>query len=531
MSIIVSILSEWNGKALKTAQNQVGLFDKQLKKLAVTLGSAFSVRKILQFTKASIKAFVEEDKAIRALSQNLGNLGLAYDVAPIERYIRELQYATGVADSELRPALQQLITTTRSVTQSQELLGLALDISAGTGKSLSQVVQGLSRSFLGTNTSLSRLNLGLSKAELTTKNFDEIVDDLSKRFSGQARRAAGTYAGQLAILSAAANDAQEILGERLVTSIKLLLDEDTGVTALANSFEDMANFVGDVSVGLASMIKQIKTLGGLVQGGPSARDIIQGIPVVGSYIIALQQIGQKQRMMQNKENLVATQHLQSLNKLGQKNLATTSKTTKELNAQNKARAEASKLDKAKGMLDLEKIQIEAALQGDITENEKLRLQLMKAILNENADRATTISEKLSKSQADLASFKLESYNFKPESPFDSWLLAIETMRKGLASIGADVGTLPGSTTGAGNTSALSTVPDFPEISVFGGAGFITPDIMNRQMGIQPLNITITANDFLSQEAKQAVVDAVVEASSGGIATNWFRTTGRAVATL
>lgn len=528
MSIIVSILSEWNGKALKTAQNQVGFFDKQLKRLAVTLGSAFSVRKIVQFSKASIKAFVEEDKAIRALAQNLSNLGLAYDVAPIERYIRQLQYATGVADSELRPALQQLITTTRSVTQSQELLGLALDISAGTGKSLGQVVQGLSRSFLGTNTSLSRLNLGLSKAELTSKKFDEIVDDLSKRFSGQARRAAGTYAGQLAILSAAANDAQEVLGERLVTSIQLLLDEDTGVTALANSFEDMAFFVGDVSVGLAYMIKQIKTLGGLVETGPSGRDIIQGIPVVGSWILAWEQFGKKDRMMKNKENLVATQHLQSLNKLSQKNLATTSKTTKELNAQNKARAEASKLDKAKGMLDLEKIQIEAALQGDITENEKLRLQLMKAILNENADRATTLADKLSKSQEDLTKFKREAYDFKPENPFDAWLVAIEAMRKGLASIGAPVGAIPGAPNLG--TGALSVSPNVPEISVFGGAGFITPELAtSNSTGMTQINLTVTANDFLSQEAKQAVVDAVVEASSAGYSTGWFRTTGRAIA--
>lgn len=271
MSILIPILSEFNAKGFKDAQKHTNILEKGLKRLAVTLGTALSVRKITQFTKASIKAFVEEDKAVQALARNLQNLGLAYDVRPIEDYIRKLQYATGIADSDLRPALQQLVGATQNLAVSQELLNLALDVSAGTGKSLASVTQALSRAYLGTNTSLSRLNVGLSKADLTAKSFNEITEELTARFSGQAARAAGTYAGQLAILSAAAGDAQEILGEKLIKSIEMLLDEKTGVVALANTFEDMATYTGDVALGLASIIKQVKTLGGLVSGGPSVR--------------------------------------------------------------------------------------------------------------------------------------------------------------------------------------------------------------------------------------------------------------------
>lgn len=158
---------------------------------------------------------------------------------------------------------------------------------------------------------------------------------------------------------------------------------------------------------------------------------------------------------------------------------------------------------------------------------------MKAILNENADRATTLAEKLSKSQEDLARFKLEAYNFKPENPFDAWLVAIDAMRKGLASIGAPVASLPttpGLQTGIGS---LGITPNIPQSIVPEMATTPTFAMGGVQRGeyAPTITVNVTGSGGLDEQTKRAVVDAVVEASSGGIATNWFRTTGRAVATL
>lgn len=521
MSIIVSILSEWNGKALKTAQNQVGFFDKQLKRLAVTLGSAFSVRKIVQFSKASVKAFIEEDKAIRALSQNLGNLGLAYDIAPIERYIKELQYATGVADNELRPAFQQLVQATRNVTGSQDLLALALDISAGTGKSLSQVTQGLTRAYLGNNTSLGRLNLGLTKTELKTKEFDDIVKDLSVRFNGQAKRAAGTYAGQLAILSAAADDAQEILGQKLVQSLELLAGKDMGVAGLATSFNNMAEDVGNIALGLSDVIKQIKTLGGLSSTGISFKDVLQGIPVAGSYLVLLMERGQKIAAQMNKENQTAIGHQKDLAKIALTVNKLTKSTVQELTKKQKLELASKALAKSGDLMDMDKIQLAAAAQNTkLTENEKLRLEYMQkrleledAIAAKEASRALALANQLTTLEQKITSFK-------PASPFDSWEQSILRMQNGLYNLG--ISEKKGSPGSLGTASAVT-----PEMSVFGGAPLITPGAGVGAGGNAPtINLNVTANDFLSQEAKQAVIDAVVEASSTGIATNWFRTTGR-----
>ncbi len=257
MTILIPIISEFQGKGFKEAQKQTSALDKGLKRLAVTLGTALSIRKITQFSKAAVRAFSEEDRAVQALAMNLKNLGIAYDVRPVEDYISKLQYATGVADGELRPALQQLLTTTGNLAKSQEILNLALDIAAGSGKSLGSVTQALSRAYLGNNTSLLRLNIGLSKAYLSSKSFNEVTEDLTKRFSGQASRAAQTYAGQMAILSVAAEDAQETIGKGLVQALQLLGAED-GIQRSATAMQNLARFSADAALASAYAVSRLQ---------------------------------------------------------------------------------------------------------------------------------------------------------------------------------------------------------------------------------------------------------------------------------
>jgi hypothetical protein len=531
MSILIPIISEFNAKGFKDAQKQTTLLDKGLKRLAVTLGTALSVRKITQFSKASVKAFLEEDKAVQALATNLSNLGLAYDVRPVEKYIRELQYATGVADGELRPALQQLVTSTRDLALSQELLALSLDIAAGTGRSLSSVTQALGRAYLGTNTSLTRLNIGLSKADLTSKSFNEITKELTDRFAGQAARAAGTYAGQVAILGAAAQDAQEILGEKLIKSVELLLDDTNGVPALADSFQDMATYVGNVAIGLADIIKNVRALGNGFGEGITGTDLVQAIPVLGSYFVLWQERGAKlTAKAQAKSDAIARANAKEQGMARSRTLITEKKITAEKTKQNKVSKDTKKLEEAGKTFNDELISLEAALTNEkLSQNEILRLQLKKALINENADRAATLADKLAKSQDELK--QLQDFQLT-NNPFDNWMKSLEQFRVGLGQV-----TVPLSSIFSNQTlDNISKNP--PNIFTDPGFSFDTGDYLPNSFGggILPMpsqqgaqiNITVQGTGGLDAETKQAVVDAVVEASSSGYSTQWFRTTSRAV---
>lgn len=252
----IDIAAQFVGKkAFKEADTSVERLNKNVKTLAKGLLAVYSTQKLYRFAKSSVKAFAEDEKAAAALGQTLKNLGLAYgsNVGTVNGFISRLEMQTGVLDDELRPAMDRLLRATGDVTKSQELLGLALDISAGTGKSLTQVSQSLQKAYLGQTQALGRLGVGLSKAELETSSFAEIQDRLNVLFAGQAATAADTYAGSLARLTVAGNNAKETIGKGLVDAFVTITNSssvddlvskiDTAANAIANFTRETGKFI------------------------------------------------------------------------------------------------------------------------------------------------------------------------------------------------------------------------------------------------------------------------------------------------
>ena len=250
-NVNINIAAEFKGKkAFKEAATSADKLNKNVKGLAKTLIGLYSAQKVLSFSKASVKAFAEDDKAARALGQTLKNLGLAYgsNAGTVNGFISRLEMQTGVLDDELRPAMDRLLRATGDVTKSQELLGLALDISAGTGKSLTQVSQSLQKAYLGQTQALGRLGVGLTKAELTSSSFEEIQTRLSTLFAGQATAAADTYAGSLNKLTVAGNNAKETIGKGLV---------DAFVTASnSSSIDDLISKIDRAAEAMAGFLRE-----------------------------------------------------------------------------------------------------------------------------------------------------------------------------------------------------------------------------------------------------------------------------------
>jgi hypothetical protein len=250
----IDIAAQFVGKkAFKEAETSTDRLTKNVKGLAKGLLAVYSAQKILSYAKASVKAFAEDDKAATALGTTLKNLGLAYgsNIGTVNGYISRLEMQTGVLDDELRPAMDRLLRATGDVTKSQELLSLALDISAGTGKSVTQVSQSLQKAYLGQTQALGRLGVGLTRAELSTSSFEEIQARLATLFAGQATAAADTYAGSLAKLTIAGNNAKETIGKGLVDALKAATGSSTvdpvvqGIDAIANAIANLARETGD----------------------------------------------------------------------------------------------------------------------------------------------------------------------------------------------------------------------------------------------------------------------------------------------
>ena len=260
-NVAINIAAEFTGKpAFKKAETSIGHLEKRTNNLSKTLTRTFGTAAIVAFGRASVRAFAEDDKAATSLGQTLKNLNLAYgsNIGTVNGYISRLEAQTGVLDDELRPAMDRLLRATGDVAKSQELLNLALDVAAGTGKSVTQVSQSLQKAYLGQTQALGRLGVGLSKAELTSSSFEEIQQRLTTLFAGQAQAAAETFAGQIDRLTIAANNAKETIGKGLFDAISSL--SGGGTTAATDNIDKLAKGIADSVSNAGALIGKLEDL-------------------------------------------------------------------------------------------------------------------------------------------------------------------------------------------------------------------------------------------------------------------------------
>jgi hypothetical protein len=261
-NVVIDIAAEYTGnKAFKQAETATSKLEKSVAKLGKQLAGVFAASKLYAFGKESVKAFAADEKAARSLALALANTGNAFAAIEVEKFIGDLQRVTGVLDDDLRPAFRTLLTATGDVKKSQDALALALDISAGTGRNLGQVSVALSRGFLGQTTALSRLGAGLDKATLKAGDMDVIIGELTDKFRGQALAAAEGYAGAIAKLTVASNNAKEIIGKDLLDAMQMVAGNE-GIGGATTAMEGFATQIGNAIYGIGVLTKAIKSLPG-----------------------------------------------------------------------------------------------------------------------------------------------------------------------------------------------------------------------------------------------------------------------------
>jgi hypothetical protein len=266
-SVVIDIATEFTGKkGFKQAETSTDKLSKSVKSLGKNLGLALSATAVIAFGKASIKAFMEDEAAAARLTKAVQNLGLGFEDARIKTFIQDLESTALVADDVLRPAFQSLLTTTGSVAKSQDLLKLALDVSAGSGESLATVSNDLALAYVGQTKGLKKYDLGLTAAELSTANFEDIQKKLNGQFSGQNATRLDTYAGKMEAVNIAFGNAQETIGAGLLDAFSIL-GGDAGIGSVTNAINEMATAASESIVSLALVVEELQKIpvvGGLL---------------------------------------------------------------------------------------------------------------------------------------------------------------------------------------------------------------------------------------------------------------------------
>ena len=176
-----------------------------------------------------------------------------------EKYISVTQLRTGTSDTELRSSLGSLVRATGDLTQSQDLLNTAQDISAATGRDLGSVSLALAKASQGQFTALSRLGIPLDEQTKKSKDFGAVLDTLNTQFGGAADAAANTFGGALKRTRTVIGEAVETIGfailnnelfkdsiSKLPNALQAAIDAfgERGLKAALSAFVDNLGIVG-----------------------------------------------------------------------------------------------------------------------------------------------------------------------------------------------------------------------------------------------------------------------------------------------
>jgi hypothetical protein len=259
--VAVELVTRTKPKGFRDLEKETNKAAKNLQKFGRKLTAAFGLTKLTQFLVKSVKAFAENEKALKRLNLELENVNLGFASGIAADFIRNLSLATGITDDELNPALQRLIRTTYTLTDAQKLLTLAVDISKRTGKDLSSIVIGLEKAYLGQTTALAKLNIGYTTATLKGKDFDDILADLQKRYAGGALATQDSFATSIDRLKVAFDEAKEALGEGFV---KGLTESGVSVEEFQKTIiklgEDLGTVLGKAASGIKTLESTLENL-------------------------------------------------------------------------------------------------------------------------------------------------------------------------------------------------------------------------------------------------------------------------------
>jgi len=391
-NVLISVVSQFDKKGFTQADKSASALEKSMNRLAKATLGALSTQRILAYSKVSIKAYAEDQRAAALLSNQLKNLGLAYAAVDVESFISKLQAQTGILDDELRPAFAQLARVTGSVAQSQKLMAAAFDASRGAGIGFMDAVDTLSQAYVGNKRGLRQLNLGLTQAELAAMDFDQILNKITKHFKGAGAASLDTFAGKLDLLKVSTENAKESIGEGFVDAFTLIANDQ--------DFKDVLAAIDNAAVSVADMIRGVGVaLNKIDAATPSwLKNLltVEAIPIIGGYISGFSKMGAEARRQSAigtgggyytkvaKDKLAAAaekRRLADVNKKERERLTILSKQTAEKKAQAALDKANAVLQTAQEKFDEEGIQIQAALMnaGKLTTEELYRLSLKKAI--------------------------------------------------------------------------------------------------------------------------------------------------------
>ena len=263
-------------KNLNKADNDVSTFGDKVSDFGKKAGLAFAAAGAAAVAYAGklaidgVKSAIADAAAQEKLALTLKNVTGATDnqIAATEDYITKTSLAFGVTDDDLRPSLERLARATGDVEKAQKLQTVAIDVAAGSGKSLEAVTNAMAKAAEGNTAALGKLGIGLTSAQLKTMSMEEITAKLASTFANQASTQADTFQGKMARLQIAFDEGKETVGAFILDAITPMVE--IIVNKVVPAIQDFTSNLGDKLRPIMKILEPI--INGLKSAFNSVRD-------------------------------------------------------------------------------------------------------------------------------------------------------------------------------------------------------------------------------------------------------------------
>tara|TARA_R110000868_G_scaffold62841_2_gene189767 strand:- start:141 stop:1460 length:1320 start_codon:yes stop_codon:yes gene_type:complete len=229
-SVNIPIISEFDAKgtqrAVKEFQSLEGASAKAsfaIKKAAVPAAAA--IAGIATALTLATKAAMEDQAEQAQLALTLENVTGASDaqVKATEDQISAMSRASGIADTDYRKALENLVRGTKDVEVAMNDMNLVMDISTATGTDSATVADALAKAYQGNFKALRSLSPEMAAMIKEGASLEEVMAVLGGTFGGATAAAADTAAGKFKILGNQLAETKESIGAALLPVVEAVL--------------------------------------------------------------------------------------------------------------------------------------------------------------------------------------------------------------------------------------------------------------------------------------------------------------------
>jgi hypothetical protein len=463
--LAIRIATTLDSTGITKADKAVNNLQKSTVKLGRALGVALSTTAIVAYGKSAVRAFAnaeaQQDRLVRLLKVGVGATDSQID--SLNKQAEALEKVGVVGAGTVTQVQSQLATFNLQASTIAALTPSILDYvtaekgAAATTEEFKTATNGLAQALNGNFTSLTRVGFvidqntrDLIKNGTEAQRTAAIVKVLDSTYKGFNASLRNTTVGGLQLLSNAADTAREAIGESLVDALARVSggseasDAVETIESITTSIQTLITVTGAGVAGLVKLYKAldlITTLGGLTGADGFLVQRFERKPSEPSTSTnrSASPAGTALRTRQEREQqALADRRAKENAALNKKSVAATKALTAEQKKQNA-------LKKAGTIFDQDQIQIIAALKGNISKEDRLRLELQLALATENLTEVQKLGQELAISQGlgtDLAKFLVSLPSAK--NPFEAWksfLDGIESQAARIASMQFQMGNM------------------------------------------------------------------------------------------